>query len=155
MLIAEAQLEDAHHQLQDLENIHLQSKLDQSKASEEAAVLVAQVEQEKDELEEQVRQVEKQLRQAAEAVEAMRRVVALKMIYHLFDLDGGGDVGEEELLELGQARRRLGQKQGEWTMENTRQLMEKMGTDANGMKMFLVELMSLCTRIATDLYDGR
>lgn len=154
MLIAEAQLEDAHHQLQDLENIHLQSKLDQSRATEEAAVLVAQVEQEKDELEEQVRQIEAQLRQAAEAVEALRRKMALTMVYHQFDLDGNGSVGEEELLELGQARRRLGQKQGEWTIENTRQLIEKMGTDANGIKLFL-ELISLCTSIAIDLHDGR
>ena len=74
----------------------------------------------------------------AQAIEAMRRRMALAMVYHQFDLEGNGSVGEEELLELGQARRRLGQKHGEWTIQNTRQLMQKMGTDSNGMKMLYV-----------------
>ena len=78
-----------------------------------------------------------QLNRATLAIEVMRRKMALTMVYHQFDLDGNGSVGEEELLELGQARRRLGQKQGEWTMENTRQLMEKMGTDTNGECCFM------------------
>ena len=66
-------------------------------------------------------------------LEAMRRAALLTKVYREFDLDGGGDVGEDELLELGQARRRLGQKEGEWTVENNRALMAAIGTDEEGV----------------------
>ena len=39
----------------------------------------------------------------------------------------GGDVGFEELLALGQARRRLGHKSGVWTHEQNLSLMNNMG----------------------------
>ena len=84
-------------------------------------------------LESQLANMEEDLSDATEAVEVMRRKMALTMVYHQFDLDGNGSVGEEELLELGQARRRLGQKQGEWTIENTHVLLQTMiGTDDEG-----------------------
>ena len=67
------------------------------------------------------------------AMEDMRRAALLRAVYHEFDLDGGGDVGAEELMEVGQARRRLGQKSGEWTEANNRALMRKMGPDEEGI----------------------
>ena len=41
-------------------------------------------------------------------------------------------MGEEELLALGQARRQMGQKGGEWTPELNRNMMNKMGADGSG-----------------------
>ena len=67
------------------------------------------------------------------AMEDMRRAALLRAVYHEFDLDGGGDVGAEELMEVGQARRRLGQKSGEWTEANNRALMQQIGPDEEGI----------------------
>ena len=67
------------------------------------------------------------------SLEGMRRAALLQKVYNEFDLDGGGDVGEEELLELGQARRRLGQKSGEWTEANNRTMMQHIGPDEEGI----------------------
>ena len=53
-------------------------------------------------------------------------------MYQEFDTDGGGDVESDELLKLGQARRRLGQKSGEWTNEMNKKLMHKIGMDRRG-----------------------
>ena len=57
---------------------------------------------------------------------------ALRKVYREFDLDGGGGVGEDELLMLGQARRKMGQKGGERTKEMNDKLMKRMGVDNNG-----------------------
>ena len=67
------------------------------------------------------------------SLEGMRRAALLQKVYNEFDLDGGGDVGAEELLELGRARRRLGQKSGEWTEANNRALMQQIGPDEEGI----------------------
>jgi tellurite resistance protein len=53
-------------------------------------------------------------------------------VYQEFDLDGGGDVGDDELLVLGQTRRKLGQKEGSWTKGMNDTLMNKIGKDRNG-----------------------
>ena len=45
--------------------------------------------------------------------ERSRRERALQEVYQEFDLDGNGHVGEDEMLILGQTRRKLGQKTGE------------------------------------------
>ena len=50
--------------------------------------------------------------QQCEEEQRTGRVQKLRQVYCEFDLDGGGDVGSEELLALGQARRKLGQKAG-------------------------------------------
>ena len=55
------------------------------------------------------------------------RLAQLRKVYREFDLDGGGDVGYDELLALGQARRDLGQKEGVWTKRQNDQLMKSMG----------------------------
>lgn len=60
------------------------------------------------------------------------RQAQLRKVYQEFDLDANGDVGEKELLLLGQARRKLGQKQGEWTREMNHNMMIKIGTDNQG-----------------------
>ena len=44
----------------------------------------------------------------------------------------GGDVGFEELLTLGQTRRKLGQRGGEWTDAMNEKLMDRIGTDSRG-----------------------
>merc|ERR1712195_415720 len=64
--------------------------------------------------------------------ESEQRQASLVKVYEEFDLDGGGDVGEHELLLLGQTRRKLGQKGGEWTKEMNDKLMRKIGTDGFG-----------------------
>ena len=56
----------------------------------------------------------------------------LQKVYKEFDLGGDGSVGAEEMLALGQARRRLGQKQGEWTREMNQNMMGNMGADSEG-----------------------
>ena len=61
-----------------------------------------------------------------------RRVAMLENVYDEFDLDGGGDVGADEMLALGKARRALGQKSGEWTEAHNERMLEKMGADQNG-----------------------
>jgi len=61
-----------------------------------------------------------------------KRMAALKEVYNAFDLDGEGDVGADEMLALGQARRRLGQKDGEWTQEMNKNLLQKMKADRKG-----------------------
>jgi len=63
---------------------------------------------------------------------AGNRQAELRKVYQEFDLDGGGDVGDEELLVLGQTRRKLGQKSGEWTKAMNTALMAKIGVEANG-----------------------
>merc|ERR1711865_882984 len=60
------------------------------------------------------------------------RQLELSKVYREFDIAGDGSVGAEELLLLGQTRRKLGQKAGEWTMQNNANLMQKIGTDQFG-----------------------
>ena len=50
----------------------------------------------------------------------------LEEVFRVFDLDQGGNIGKEELLELGQARRKLGHKSGEWTKEMNDRFMAKI-----------------------------
>ena len=54
---------------------------------------------------------------------------ASRQVYREFDLDGNGEVGADEMLELGQARRRLGQKSGKWTQEMNQNMLNRMGAD--------------------------
>ena len=52
---------------------------------------------------------------------------ATQDVYREFDLDGSGEVGFDEMLALGKARRALGQKRGEWTEAMNERMMERMG----------------------------
>ena len=56
----------------------------------------------------------------------------MQSVYKVFDLDGSGEVGFDELFVLGQARRELGQKEGVWTAEKNERVMELIGRDATG-----------------------
>jgi len=60
------------------------------------------------------------------------RLLALSKVFKLFDLDGGGDIGEEELMLLGKARRAAGHRSGEWTDEQNKAMMKRMGMNRNG-----------------------
>ena len=61
-----------------------------------------------------------------------QRIYALQQVYREFDLDHGGDVGADELLALGKARRVLGQKPGEWTQEQNKRVLQRMNADKDG-----------------------
>ena len=54
----------------------------------------------------------------------------LVAVFQEFDLDGSGVIEAGELLQLGQMRRRLGQKGGEWSEAKNNRLIRRM--DANG-----------------------
>ena len=56
----------------------------------------------------------------------------LRKVYQIFGVQGNGSVGAAELLVLGQTRRKLGQKPGEWTHQHNAALMNKIGTDSAG-----------------------
>lgn len=54
----------------------------------------------------------------------------LRAVHKAMDDDNSGFIEASELMELGQARRKLGHKSGEWTEEQNQRLVGKM--DANG-----------------------
>lgn len=60
------------------------------------------------------------------------RVGRLDAVHKLFDLDGGGFVSKAELQELGQARRKMGQKGGQWTEAQNARLVAKIDKDGDG-----------------------
>ena len=53
----------------------------------------------------------------------------LLQVFNAFDIDQGGTIGEDELLQLGQARRQSGQASGEWTANRNRRLIARMTKD--------------------------
>jgi len=57
---------------------------------------------------------------------------AWQHVYKVFDLDGSGEVGFDELFVLGTARRELRHKGGVWTSEKNERVMELIGRDATG-----------------------
>jgi Ca2+-binding EF-hand superfamily protein len=59
------------------------------------------------------------------------RADKLREVFNAFDIDRGGTIGEDELLQLGQARRKTGQATGEWTVQRNRRLIARM-TEDNG-----------------------
>jgi len=60
------------------------------------------------------------------------RAGRLAAVFEVFDLDGSGAIGSDELQKLGTARRTLGQKKGEWTPEQNARLVAKMDQDGDG-----------------------
>ena len=60
------------------------------------------------------------------------RLKKLQQVFNEFDLDGTGEIESTELLQLGQARRALGQKGGEWTEEKNARLVRKIDVNADG-----------------------
>ena len=91
---------------------------------------------------EALEQESNQAKQQLEAtIEELRRATALQKVYHAFDFDGGGQVGEAALLEIGRARRRLGQREGEWSEETNSALLSLIGADEQGVSMQFVFLV--------------
>jgi len=60
------------------------------------------------------------------------RLRGLIEVYEAFDFDNDGHVGHDEMLELGQARRKLGHKTSIWTEEKNAQLMGNMRAGLDG-----------------------
>ena len=50
----------------------------------------------------------------------------------VFDLDGSGAIESQELLHLGKMRRKLGQKEGDWSEARNSALIEKMDSNLDG-----------------------
>ena len=57
---------------------------------------------------------------------------SLHEVFQAFDINGDGTIGYDELLALGQARRKLGQKQGEWTHEMNKRMLSRMDRNGDG-----------------------
>ena len=70
--------------------------------------------------------------EAAEATDRLHRAHRLSEVFNLFDMDDSDSIGREELLQLGRARRELGQKGGEWTEEKNDALLLSLDTDGSG-----------------------
>ena len=53
-------------------------------------------------------------------------------MFKRFDINGGGSIGKEELLLLGEARRKLGHKKGKWGKEQNDIMFSRMDTNGDG-----------------------
>eukprot|EP00658_Telonema_sp_P-2_P035028 TRINITY_DN25526_c0_g1_i1.p1 TRINITY_DN25526_c0_g1~~TRINITY_DN25526_c0_g1_i1.p1 ORF type:complete len:824 (-),score=233.95 TRINITY_DN25526_c0_g1_i1:161-2464(-) len=62
-----------------------------------------------------------------------QRQSRLTQLFGMFDLDGSGMIEARELLELGRARRELGQRSGAWTEEKNNRLVRKMDVKGDGV----------------------
>ena len=60
------------------------------------------------------------------------RVAALWDVFRAFDLDGSGGIERGELMQLGQARRMLGQKEGCWSWSQNERLVASLGGAQDG-----------------------
>lgn len=60
------------------------------------------------------------------------RRAQLVQVFDVFDLDGSGAIEPSELLDLGRARRSLGQKRGEWTEAKNTRMLERMDVNCDG-----------------------
>ena len=60
------------------------------------------------------------------------RVAALWDVFRAFDLDGSGGIERGELMQLGQARRMLGQKEGNWSLSQNERLVASLGGAQDG-----------------------
>ena len=62
----------------------------------------------------------------------MYRKERLQECFKGFDIDSGGTIGTDELMQLGTARRKLGQKSGTWTKEQNVRMISKMKGGGRG-----------------------
>jgi len=65
-------------------------------------------------------------------VDSQKRVADLEDVHRAFDIDNSGFIEAKELMLLGQARRKLGQKEGEWTEEMNQRMLDRMDSHGNG-----------------------
>ena len=98
---------------------------------------VKQMEVEVESLSSQLEVGEQEFKQVLEVVHDLQRAAALRKVYQLFDIDCKGQVGEAELMEIGQVRQQLSQQGGEWTAEDNRALLSTIGLDAQGQALLL------------------
>ena len=75
------------------------------------------------------------------------RANAMWEVFNYFDFDGSKTIDSDELMELGHARRALGQVKGVWDDESNRSLLALLGADSQGrvtgasfVKFFISEL---------------
>lgn len=90
---------------------------------------------------------------AASPAPGLDRSVAMREVFDLFDLDLSGKIEREELLQLGIARRALGQKNGEWTDEMNDRLIAKLGGGSDGKvacDMFVHYFVSALAKLDAD-----
>merc|ERR1712086_688034 len=71
---------------------------------------VKQMEVEVESLSSQLEVGEQEFQQVLGVVHDLRRAAALRKVYQLFDIDCKGQVGEAELMEIGQVRQQLSQQ---------------------------------------------
>ena len=70
---------------------------------------------------------------AAQKTAESPRQAALKQVFAAFDLDGEGSVESHELMTLGEARQRGGQKARKWTAEKNAAMLRKLDTNGDGV----------------------
>jgi len=72
-------------------------------------------------------------------------------VFHVFDLDDSGFVGVEELLLLGEERRRMGHASGRWGKAQAENMMDAMDTGGDGVvdkNEFARSVASACRRLS-------
>ena len=65
--------------------------------------------------------------------EAGVRIEALTKVYQMFNLEGSTAMGEDELLQIGQAKRKLARFGQTWTRDENSKLMQRIGTNEQGI----------------------
>ena len=63
---------------------------------------------------------------------ATTELMGHRAVFHLFDLDNNNTIESEELMQLGAARRALGQKSGVWDEAANEKLVAKLGGSVDG-----------------------
>ena len=76
-------------------------------------------------------------------------------MYDRFDIDKSGRVCADELRALGQARRKLGHKRGEWTEAQNERLMRRLDTDRDGTVSCFEFCMGFAEMLPGDIEEFR
>ena len=71
-----------------------------------------------------------------------------------FDLDGGGVIEANELMQIGKTRRNLGHKTDTWTEEKNSNLMETIGAVQQGKELSLTEEVYLVALSTSEVWPN-